>query len=408
MRRLLFTLVGSVGLLGGILFASSPVMASSRQASNIPKGGHDALDVSVYKSGDIGKTQFPNLYGGVVLTNNGKHINVYLTKLSKNAEKAIRHGAKSKLFTFIKTPHSKKQLLQIHHTVSQNAKTLFSKGIHLVSNGPDIKTGKEEINVANLTPSQKKYILKKFGKSNVEVNSVGTSSIPHLTASRSSDSAPWNGGDFITDDSTGDCTDGFGVHTTTQAFLLTAGHCYSTGTSVYNGAMTLGLGSFSYMGSVSGNGTSNEIDSALISASGGSSKLIWSGSSSNPVRDAVSGTSSVVVGDQVCQSGAFDGELCGLVVQNADMTIYPDNGKYTFTHEVEASNTSGGIANGAGDSGGPVFRWIGSYLYAVGTVSAGSGSTTCTNYPNNRQCYTNLYYENINNILNYFGVSINT
>ncbi|QQE79550.1 hypothetical protein [Alicyclobacillus sp. SO9] len=164
---------------------TNPKFYSNANSIAIPssKERHYDLDVTVHKSADIGKTQFPNLYGGVVLTNNGKHINVYLTKLSKKAEKVIRHGANSKLFTFRKTPHNKKQLLTIDHTVSQSAKILSSRGIHLVSHGPDVTTGKDEINVAKLTPSQKKYILKKFGESNVEVKN--SSSLIILTKSSS-------------------------------------------------------------------------------------------------------------------------------------------------------------------------------------------------------------------------------
>jgi hypothetical protein len=147
----------------------------------------------------------------------------------------------------------------------------------------------------------------------------------------------------------------------------------------------------------------------------------------------VSGTASSPAGDQVCDSGAFEGEVCDIVIQkttpmpeciteSADsrvFTVGPDAHSdtvktFTVCDILEAKQAKGQFAVGNGDSGGPVFRFNGSKLYATGIITAepSAGAVKCPTeqYPDlsTRFCSATVFYTDISNILSEFKVSINT
>jgi len=77
----------------------------------------------------------------------------------------------------------------------------------------------------------------------------------------------------------------------------------------------------------------------------------------------------------------------------------------------EADKIRGGIAVGEGDSGGPVFRFMGSRLYATGIVTAQSSDRDCPTYQvkglQKRECSSKLFYTSIDPILGRYGLTIN-
>lgn len=171
------------------------------------------------------------------------------------------------------------------------------------------------------------------------------------------------------------------------------------------------------VGVVTRNSIHHRLDSELIGTLGGSSKLVFAGRSTSNVRDAVSGTAGSRFGMQVCQDGAFEGRICGLVVKSKHTMCITEGLASRRTVRVckvlEADKIRGGIASGEGDSGGPVFRFMGSRLYATGIVTAGSksGERDCPTYQvkglPKRKCASKLFYTSIDPILGRYGLTIN-
>jgi hypothetical protein len=165
---------------------------------------------------------------------------------------------------------------------------------------------------------------------------------------RWNDSSPWNGGDQIVSDG-GDphgCTTGFGVHDGNgNRYVTSAGHCHAhfwwntwIGFPVRNNSTLLGVTSGTvYDGIYSG----HDIDTQKIVTTG-SSRIVWTGSSTRKYIAAALGTAE---GDPTCIEGSYSLTACGGV----------------FGTDFGAGDTQYvvGISSGttvAGDSGAPSWR----------------------------------------------------
>lgn len=359
-------------------------------------------------------TRFSAMFGGVALSNQGTRVTVYLTELNPKLEHAIEGSDSPELFTFVSTPHSLAQLIALRDRIGLDLPRLRAEGITLAQWGPDITTGREQITTLGDSSTARERLARRYGAATIEV--AAATELPRAV-DRMSDNSPWNGGDFITDDVTGDCTSGFGAHSATKTYMLTAAHCFSAGSTIFNGSVTQSVGGTGLMGTVASRDlTNNGLDAESIDTNGvldgGSSKLVWTGGSTNPQIASVSGTTNSPLYDQVCQSGAFEGEICSLEIVSASECINESDGSNVrpVCNVFEADNTAGGIANGEGDSGGPVFRFSGSYLYAIGLDTAGGGTQTqCPTWQTTpgRLCFSKMYYTDINPVLTEFGFTIN-
>src|SRR5207244_7226434 len=106
------------------------------------------------------------------------------------------------------------------------------------------------------------------------------------------------------------------------------------------------------------------------------------------------------IGDQVCQSGGFDGQICGgIVIRALNLTkgAFLPSGDFVYVKNlVEAYNsTSGTVAVGSGDSGGPVYSYTGSSLLARGLTDIQDVPVSCTSVPpgtSGRPCSHILYF----------------
>ncbi|MFC5464998.1 S1 family peptidase [Lederbergia graminis] len=286
---------------------------------------------------------FPDIYAGVELTNDGSAVKIYLTKLSTEITSSIKNNIAADKILFHKSPNSLKQMLSIQEKVKDAFSDLKNnKDIKIVTFGPHIKAGKVKIEVENLTESEKKYLIEKFGESNIIIEDINPDDVPKLWASRVNDYAPWNGGDLIRDYRDALCTSGFPVHDSNNEYLLTAGHCFTEGLAVYN--------SSTYMGFISDRDFTNYgLDTELIDVNGGSSDLIWIGSATNPVIAQVTGATTSPVGYEVCQSGALSGEICDLVIKDNNLCV--DFG-VLLCDLVKTQHQYGNTAGQPGDSGG--------------------------------------------------------
>lgn len=366
------------------LHSSSTLTGQS--AVNVGEKARIAQENSAGKIGQqvaqTAHSKFANIYGGLALSDDMSHVNIYLTKINPKIEKAIRSTNPSSKITFHKIAHTEKQMLAMHQASSM----IRSKGIPIVEFGTDVKTGKEQIAVENVTTAEKQYLYKKFGKGNIEVNNIKPANLPVSYATRLKDSSPWNGGDRVSDNYYL-CTTGFGVHNSSRKFQLTAGHCFTKGETIFNGGHKIGY--------VSRRTRANGgLDTELINTKphGGSSHLIWIGGVKNPDVAVVSGKATSPVGYQVCQSGSYSGQVCRLSIENSHTCVVFDGGVKTC-HLVKVKQLDGKTAGRGGDSGGPVYRYSNG-LKATGTVVGGNNGSI-------------LYYENITNILNHWNVHLN-
>ncbi|MCU1675772.1 MAG: hypothetical protein JWM93_530 [Frankiales bacterium] len=244
---------------------------------------------------------------------------------------------------------------------------------------------------------------------------------------RYSDSSPWNGGDALNMGGSfgGGCTSGIPVHSTSTSttYVLTAAHCWDgiSSLTVTNYLFAEGYGSGATIGSryktdlsISNTSATDTTDSALINAR--SSNLVFNTAWNSSGKTTVVGTSTDVKGNQVCMSGAYEGEICGLTITTAD-TLKCPAGAGGCAHFSIADAPVGVVAVGEGDSGGAVYRYSGSSLLAAGMVDGESRNTvTCKNFPTGntptgtitRTCTDELWYIPIHRIMTKWAVTPNT
>lgn len=399
-----------------ILFSACPVVGVSRADASVtpdPLAGQlaaaAAADVpSATENANtqiqaIASSTYSNVFGGTVLSDNGTHITVFLTSLSSEVESAFSNLAPAGAVSFATTRHSESSLMSVHTRVTAEVTALQADGIDVVSWFPGVNgDGMEHIGVVGLTPSQLATLDRAFGADNIVVSNVPENEVPTATIGRNSDSAPWNGGDAVSSSgSESVCSTGVGIVFARVRYMLTASHCFSPGTKIYNGF----TGSGAYVGTDYANDWLDwGDDTALLAVS--PSDLVWTGAIGSPLAVTTAGWASSPDGDRVCNEGAISGQVCSMVVNNFFGCLdfyYPVlDGKRHECNLVWSEATNSGIANESGDSGGPVVRYIDGKLYVVGIVSAGGGyEPYCVNniLSDDMRCYNDLYYTAMDEIL---------
>jgi len=208
-----------------------------------------------------------------------------------------------------------------------------------------------------------------------------TSSADYFSGWRFNDYAPWYGGDRLSS-SVGGCTSGFEAIYNGAPSMLTASHCGGVGTAFSNGPST--SNTYRFMGnSVYSNSGSDVAAIGVTSAT----NTINVGSTTAPTQMGVSGWARPVVGEYLCQSGSYTGEVCGLrVVDTAQQQcvswfLFICTSYMGPLADVVNSAGSGSYAAGHGDSGGPVYSRAGSTVVAKGLVHGQLTDNAKNNYP---------------------------
>lgn len=206
---------------------------------------------------------------------------------------------------------------------------------------------------------------------------------------RMSDTSPYYGGARINAPA-GGCSSGLPWKIGASSFMLTAGHCVPNGgtTTSPSGAVMGSTANGTGENWAPGWGTAwipgdNQYrgDLALIAISGSQTVAgrIYRGGISSTTSSAVAGKwyRSPQVGDQFCSGGTRSGELCGWVVQAANVVHEYSTGE--ILRSGFRATRSGSCIIG-GDSGGPAFT-----VQADGKLSAkriisgsNSSSSSCT------------------------------
>lgn len=187
------------------------------------------------------------------------------------------------------------------------------------------------------------------------------------------DSSPFIGGDVLTSDGHHYCTAGLPAvrRSNGQPVLITAAHCFPTGTRVYTGGGTTdakGNGRVgNYVGTVGQRSTEWDAE-PLTGANNNADESDTSG------WKPLTSVAYSYVGDYVCQAGAASFYLghptpCGIKVTNADLWFR--TGGY-WARGVEGVDVAHGWGSHNGDSGGTVFAVEpGGVRQARGIVSSG-------------------------------------
>jgi hypothetical protein len=441
-------LIGLVSLCGACALAITPIkaagsLAAATTTSDVSGAGHLlGLHAALGESPaaavadavqHVAASRFGVAYVGEILTSNGTKVTLYLTQLDRSAETAITAGIQPGVVNFARAPRSLAYLNKLHQNVTSEQASLQRRGIDIVTWGPNFITGREDVSVYHLTAAKEAALDKRFGAANLTFANTAQD-YTAAAVGRDNDTAPWNGGDFddVVDPALGaftnDCSTGYGAHKGSQWYLITAGHCAFVGYLAFNGTPNFfsPTGVFTLMGETTTDGSYRKkdgIDAGLIDTSeagqSSSPAVYTAGSTSSQVAD-VSGTATSPAGDQVCSDGAFEGEICGLVLQKTKpmpeciTELVSKTVRYTVCDIYEAIRPKGKVAAGQGDSGGPVFRFVGSKLYATGIITAQSVTDhfKCKTYQikgfNTRYCSPVLYYTSITSILSEFKLKLNT
>jgi hypothetical protein len=186
---------------------------------------------------------------------------------------------------------------------------------------------------------------------------------------RFNDYAPWFGADRIANSSVA-CTSGFAAVYNRAPVMLTAAHCGGVGTPWWNGPQT-GGGYRSVGNTVYSNG---HTDVAAISVTSTTNYINVGANPQAATQLYIPRWASPVVGEYLCQSGSFTGEVCGLYVvdtgQSVCLSWFLVWCVYWQGPLADVVNSAGfdKPAAGHGDSGGPVYLRGGSSGTAKGLV----------------------------------------
>lgn len=410
---ILSSIVAPIALLMTPVTATGVQVTYSNTAMGAPGYSPDPLGLATQSIGDVGILSFPNNFVSVSENAATSNITVYVTSPNLQMMFTMRSLSTVASINYVVVPDSRSALDAMNNTVTQSWQALRDAGVTMNIWHPELLTGKEYIGVLNLTSDQLNTIQQMFGPNVVDVQSLTADQIPVMT-SRTFDTAPWDGGDNLHDTTNNsDCSAGFGVTVNGTKQLLTAAHCFQSGDQIVNGMGSNGSQTFiGYVGQrdLAWTGT----DTELIPSN--SSNMIQTGVIGSPAVSYVNGWASNPAGYQVCESGAFSGAVCGITIAldtvygdpGTCLTVYVDGLPRIECHLIHANAAPGMIANQSGNSGGPVYRFIGSSLAAVGIISGSTPGNTVPCVYNSTLCFNDIYYTSIDATLSKWGASLNT
>jgi len=212
---------------------------------------------------------------------------------------------------------------------------------------------------------------------------------PFELAARHNDASPWYTGGRIKVEVGRDrfvnCSTGWGIKVGRDEapHMLTAAHCGAKGDKVHNGDRSRQLGTLAERDVA--------LDSAIIDVVSASPRMFTGRPTSNtslPIEKAIE----VKVGAFVCDSGASTGQNCDIEVDAVNERIPTDVGMVRTTTTAHKERT--GIANGKGDSGGPVYLPVEkeTKVQAVGIMVAGRNEVACRRDDDTTKCFRRMAF----------------
>jgi hypothetical protein len=367
-RRRSLSITAAVGVLGALL---APHGAAA--APDVPRGDADpgaSIDPDLQRSqlADALQTvleeRFASKYGGLYLSA-GK-LRVRVTADGADAREFVTKEARRRGIAdsveFLTATHPMSDLLALRDRVTADHSWLRNQGIQVSEWGPDDLNNAVRVGVVDLTPEKAALLRARYGD---DINVFSASEFHR--ASRTTDSAPWYGGDKIRSEhySSPNCSEGFGVLKGGKEYMLTAGHCSTPqGSSNKFYQDQTGIGSTAYMAFSNGGST----DAQLIPAD--MTPYTWGSTAVHPNAT----WSSTSTNQSVCVNGAFHGQTCSTTVIATNQCIDFGDG-ITTCKLAETYRGDVLLLDGlGGDSGGPVFSYYsdGNRLNLKGIIIGGS------------------------------------
>jgi hypothetical protein len=394
----------------------------------------------------LGTTSYSSTFGGVIVTDNETHLDVYLTNLDSSVEGHFQSLAPLGTITFLQSPNTLAALYATVSSIEAAQSELQSEGIDTALWYSDVSSGTVVVEVVSSPGASMatSTLDQEFGADLLTIKQISKADAP-VQLSRSVDSSPWSASDSIEgfwyNGATPGCSLGYGGSTSGHGNVtMTAEHCYPDGSSVENAvqANSANGGWIPSSGApVIGHVAAQNDSSGTELVSSTSSGEIWAGAIGSATLKPVSGYTTNPVGDDICTDGTYDGALgsnaspsyCGAGTGSTQIQIFTDDAcqatfvptnssPYGYNYNLcglvgAASTINPGLAvGGSGDSGGPVYRTTnsGANLYAVGIIQAGNITATC---PYNQQggtrtCFSTVYYSAMNAILSDWGMTLAT
>lgn len=410
------------GATAGRAYPTKTAASSSPTLTTPPN--QPALDAA---AGDAKSIAGSSYLAGVSVDDNTNVVNVYLDHAPQSILDQLQAQHPGVYVIHNDAPNTLKALLALQSNF--NAAALNSAGVKVVVDGPTVD-GRYEVGVTGDAAAAQAALDQTYGAGAIRVYQTAPLTVATY---RYNDVSPWNGGDFNyhAGGTKPSCTNGIPVHDTSsgQQYVLTAAHCwYQSGgqyTSVRNGywendyatvyGSTALIGTVEHVDNVQAGSTT--LDSGLIQTS--SSVLNFDAAWNSQGTAVQVGVTSNDVGDQVCTSGAYDGQVCQIAITKMNQKIYPNDGwgTYTVTNVAIASNPNdaSAVAAGEGDSGGPVYSYTGSNTLARGMIDAVGNYKPCTSNPPGtnspppaRVCGHVLYFVEIGFLDSRWGVTPNS
>jgi hypothetical protein len=285
---------------------------------------------------------------------------------------------------------SRKEMLDAASQVTQDSETFGQQQhIGIAAVGPSVDgSGVDVTVVATDTADLDKAAKALHGKYGAIVDDVSLSakktsdSDLFFSGFRFNDYAPWYGGDRISSSSVG-CTTGFAAVYNGLPAMLTAAHCGGVGTSFWNGPTS--SNGWNFMGNVTYSNSGNDV--AAIQVSSYSTFINVGSNPQAPTQLNITSWASPVVGQYLCQSGSYTGEVCGLRVVDTNQYVCQSWFLWWCTSyqgpiaDVVNYLGANSYSAGHGDSGGPVYLRMGSYGIAEGLVHAVLTPNAAAAYP---------------------------
>jgi hypothetical protein len=366
-------------------------------------------------------------YGGLIVSSARNSLTVYW---KGQVPAALEHYAAGKhpggAIRFASAAYSQTQLDSLRASIL-NSSGFRHSGITMIAPAPD--GSGLQVGVAT-TPAQARSLPAIAHSATRVTYTRQPATVP--ASGRWADIPSFFGGAIISQPGM-DCSSGWPVHSTaspTTYYMITAAHCvYPLSPTPLGNIWTTSPATSIPVKNV-GTATKYDLteDAGLInldangSPFGGDGNAIYTGlvdptgvSGFGEMSAGIDGTLTNQDGDtDVCTSGAYSGEICGLTIENtqAAWTITYNDGTEVIIIGLQIQNPNKTNAAGQGDSGGPVYSYVNAGLVAargiISAIGVASGQTTgCTgvlyfrNDPNNsaRICSSVVFAPDINQIL---------
>jgi hypothetical protein len=290
----------------------------------------------------LAATTFNNAYAGTKITSAGLEVSLATDRLAVRTA-ALPAVVDSVPISIRYVTHSENQLRALTQDIGVDRETWRKSGLVLSEWGPDYDSNKVHVVLATHNAAAERALLDRYGADWVTIDSE--TGINEPSSSRTTDTSPWYGADYIYHSNGSFCTSNFTFRAHGNGYLYTgtAGHC-AGGTWYTNGRVLGNVGTMWY-------GNRNVDFEDIRVSSGATLPYIWADPNAY-TRLVKTYATTDPIGGLICTDGTVDREVCNVrIYYNYQTDCYANQCTYDT---VDATQLNGRAAFSSGDSGGPV------------------------------------------------------